>query len=420
MFDQKSTIIVGGGVIGLFSAYYLLESGRKIKVIDSNNNLAGCSYGNAGMIVPSHFIPLASPGMIQKGLKWMLNSESPFYIKPRLSLDLVKWGLNFYKSATKNKVNTSVSYLKQLGLLSKSLYHDLSKSALMSSDYEEKGLIMYCKEQDTLNEEIEVAHWANDLGIIAKVLSQDQIKELEPSLIPKVTGGVLYEGDAHLNPAKLMESLRAYLQAKGVDFINGTEITDFKIENNKISEVLTINNSYNVEDLVIATGSWSQNLTKKLNINLPMQAGKGYSVTIENPQENKMQYPSILVEARVAMTPMKGDILRIGGTMEIGGLNESINMNRVKGIIKSIPNYFPKIYVNMPEKNQVWYGFRPCSPDGMPYIGKSKNYSNLYFNTGHAMMGISLAPASGLLLTQTMNSSLLSMSTNGFDPQRFG
>lgn len=420
MIDQKSTIIVGGGVIGLFSAYYLLESGRKIKVIDSNYNLAGCSYGNAGMIVPSHFIPLASPGMIQKGLKWMLDSESPFYIKPRLSLDLVKWGLNFYNSATKKKVINSVSSLKQLGLLSKSLYHDLSKSALMSADYEEKGLIMYCKEQDTLNEEIEVAHWANDLGIIAKVLSQDQIKELEPSLIPKVKGGVLYEGDAHLNPAKLMESLRAHLQTKGVDFINGTEITDFKIVNNKISEVLTINNSYNVEDLVIATGSWSQNLTKKLNINLPMQAGKGYSVTIENPQENKMQYPSILVEARVAMTPMKGDILRIGGTMEIGGLNESINMNRVKGIIKSIPDYFPKINMNMPEKNQVWYGFRPCSPDGMPYIGKSKNYSNLYFNTGHAMMGISLAPASGLLLSQTMNSSLLSMSTNGFDPQRFG
>jgi D-amino-acid dehydrogenase len=173
---QKPIAIIGGGIIGLFSAYYLLESGEKVVVIDKSSGNEGCSFGNAGMVVPSHFIPLASPGMIEKGLKWMLDSESPFYVKPRISLELLKWGLQFYKNSNQKHVDSSVPLLRDLGLISKLLYHDLAHKLKYS--YEEKGLIMYCKKQNTLDEEAHVAELANKIGIEAKVLDKKSIHKI--------------------------------------------------------------------------------------------------------------------------------------------------------------------------------------------------------------------------------------------------
>lgn len=419
---QKPIAIIGGGIIGLFSAYYLLESGEKVVVIDKSSGNEGCSFGNAGMVVPSHFIPLASPGMIEKGLKWMLDSESPFYVKPRISLELLKWGLQFYKNSNQKHVDTSVPLLRDLGLISKLLYHDLAQKLKYS--YEEKGLVMYCKKQNTLDEEAHVAELANKIGIEAKVLDKKSIHKLEPEIRPEVAGAVYFPGDAHLNPTELIESLKKYLVDKGVvikhnsEMINiqtvGDEITSLEILNDEQKEMLEVGN------VVLAAGSWSGILGKMLRLNLPMQAGKGYSVSKSQVPNNEIFIPNILVEARVAITPMSGRFVRFGGTMEIGGLDSTINMNRVRGIIKSVPEFFPDYELDVPKKEEVWYGFRPCSPDGLPYIGHSGAYKNLFINTGHAMMGISLAPASGKLIAQQILGKKTEMDLNGFSAQRFG
>jgi len=419
---QKPIAIIGGGIIGLFSAYYLLESGEKVVVIDKSSGNEGCSFGNAGMVVPSHFIPLASPGMIEKGLKWMLDSESPFYVKPRISLELLKWGLQFYKNSNQKHVDSSVPLLRDLGLISKLLYHDLAHKLKYS--YEEKGLIMYCKKQNTLDEEAHVAELANKIGIEAKVLDKKSIHKLEPEIRPEVAGAVYFPGDAHLNPTELIESLKKYLVDKGVvikhnsELINiqtvGDEITTLEILNDEQKEMLEVGN------VVLAAGSWSGILGKMLRLNLPMQAGKGYSVSKSQVPNKEIFIPNILVEARVAITPMSGRFVRFGGTMEIGGLDSTINMNRVRGIIKSVPEFFPDYALDVPQKEEVWYGFRPCSPDGLPYIGHSGAYKNLYINTGHAMMGISLAPASGKLIAQQILGKKTEMDLNGFSAQRFG
>jgi len=419
---QKPIAIIGGGIIGLFSAYYLLESGEKVVVIDKSSGNEGCSFGNAGMVVPSHFIPLASPGMIEKGLKWMLDSESPFYVKPRISLELLKWGLQFYKNSNQKHVDSSVPLLRDLGLISKLLYHDLAQKLKYS--YEEKGLIMYCKKQNTLDEEAHVAELANKIGIEAKVLDKKSIHKLEPEIRPEVAGAVYFPGDAHLNPTELIESLKKYLVDKGVvikhnsEMINiqtvGDEITSLEIMNDEQKEMLEVGN------VVLAAGSWSGILGKMLRLNLPMQAGKGYSVSKSQVPNKEIFIPNILVEARVAITPMSGRFVRFGGTMEIGGLDSTINMNRVRGIIKSVPEFFPDYALDVPKKEEVWYGFRPCSPDGLPYIGHSGAYKNLFINTGHAMMGISLAPASGKLITQQILGKKTEMDLNGFSAQRFG
>ena len=177
--------------------------------------------------------------------------------------------------------------------------------------------------------------------------------------------------------------------------------------------------SLNINHLIIATGSWSPILTDMLNIGLPMQAGKGYSITNQQSEGKKLNIPSILLEARVAITPMSDGLIRFGGTMEIGGLNDEINMNRVRGIIKAVPSYFPDYQIDIPQKEQVWYGLRPCSPDGLPYIGRTNKYKNLVIASGHAMMGLSLAPATGKLVQQIIDNQTTTIDIELYKPERY-
>lgn len=421
--NNKPILIIGGGIIGLFTAYYLLGTGKKIIIIDKSDGVDGCSMGNAGMVVPSHFIPLASPGMIEKGLKWMFDSESPFYVKPRLSLSLLKWGIDFYKAATPKKVNEAMPALRDIGLLSKKLYKDLAAERQFEFCFEEKGLMMYCKDQHVLEEEIATAELANKLGIEAKIFNKNQIDKLEPELKPNVAGGVFFTGDAHLYPNELIKNLKKHLIQNGVEIKFNAHFEAIETFGNQISKVkiscLNAKETIEVDKVILATGSWSEEIGKKLGVNIPIQAGKGYSITQNQKSGKKLNIPSIFVEARVAVTPMADSLIRFGGTMEIGGINDKINLNRVRGILKSVPKYFSDYTIEMPSLDKIWYGLRPCSPDGLPYIGYSEIYKNLIINTGHAMMGVSLASGSGLLTSELVNSKSLSMNIEQFRVDRF-
>jgi D-amino-acid dehydrogenase len=415
--------IIGSGVIGLFSAYYLQKQGHDITILERTSGDDGCSVGNAGMIVPSHFIPLAVPGMIEKGIRWMFNAESPFYVKPRLDLNLLAWGLKFYQAANQKQVQRAMPALRDISLMSKVLYQELAKTTEFDFAFEEKGLMMLCKTEHTWEEEIAVAQQANELGITAKVLNVKQLHELEPAVKPDVAGAVFYEGDAHLYPNQLIKNLKKYLESKGVRFLYNTEVTGFEfdkesIKTTKIRQELG-ENVLKTDQLVIATGSWSPIVAKSLGIGLPIQAGKGYSVTYNQIPDKTLNIPSILLEARVAITPMSEQLIRFGGTMEIGGLNDQINMSRVRGIMKAIPEYFPDYQISMPQKEQVWYGLRPCSPDGLPYIGRTTRYKNLVIASGHAMMGLSLAPATGKLVQQIIEHQTPTIDIQLYKPERY-
>ncbi len=408
--------IIGGGIIGLSSAYYLSKSGHNVTVIDKGNLTEGCSFGNAGMIVPSHFIPLATPGMISKGVKWMFNSSSPFYVRPRLSLDLLKWGYLFYKNSTTVQSKYGARALKELSLYSKSLYQQLADELPFDFGYHERGLMMLYQTKETEKEEVEAAHLANEYGIEAKVLSPEEVQQLEPVVNVKVRGGVYFPGDAHLTPQVLMNQLIAHLKKSGVELISNTEVVDFSVENNRITSLLTQQGDYKFDEVILAAGSWSTALGKTLNLSLPMQAGKGYSFTL-NQVEKNIRIPSIFLEARVAVTPM-GNSLRFGGTMEITGLDHRVSMNRVKGIVNAISKYYPDMRVEVPNKVDVWHGLRPCSPDGLPYIGRSEKLTNLIIATGHAMLGISLAPGTGMIVTDLISGAQSDLNMVPFRPER--
>ncbi len=412
-----SVTIIGGGVSGLFSAYYLQKSGYQVTVIEQGNFTDGCSFGNAGMIVPSHIVPLAQPGMIAKGLQWMLKSTSPFYVKPRLNWELMKWGMLFWKHSTEVHVQRSIPVLRDVSLLSKKLFQDLAASGDVDFGWHERGLLMLYKNADTEHEMAEEAHLANGAGIAAEVLNGPQVQALEPDVRVDVRGAVYYPGDAQIIPQLLMKNLVAYLRNRKVQIFENEEIIGVEKQGAKIAAVQTAKATYPVDELVIAAGAWSPVLTEKLGISLPLQGGKGYSFMLKNVTQN-IRVPAIMLEARATATPMGGE-LRFAGTLEVAGRDLTVNMNRVKGIVQGIHHYYPEIKVEMPEKEKVWSGLRPCSPDGLPYIGRVKGFDNVVLATGHGMMGVSLGPATGKLVAEIVSDKASSMEIDAFNPLRF-
>jgi D-amino-acid dehydrogenase len=412
---QKKAIIIGGGIIGLCSAYYLQKEGHHVTIIEKSDGKTGASHINAGYITPSHFIALAAPGIITKGIKWMFNSASPFYVKPRLDVDFLKWSLAFKKSATAKKVEQSTPILKNINLLSRDLYEDLKTSGDFNFHYERKGLLM-CYKTDKVGEaEWNVGQRGIEEGLNVKHLSLKEIKAVEPEANFNVKGAVYYDCDAHMTPHSFMSEMTSYLMSKGVSFLYNEEVIDAVVDGSIISKIITNTKELSADELILAAGSWSSILLKKLNIKLHLEAGKGYS--INSNQDTKISIPAILCEAKVAITPMDG-FTRFAGTMELGGINHKINKIRVNSIANAVTDYYPDIKVSTEEKENAACGLRPCSPDGLPYIGKSLKWKNLTIATGHAMMGWSLGPATGKLVAEIIANEKPSLDLSPFHPER--
>ena len=410
-------IIIGGGIIGLSSAYYLKKKGWDVTILDKTDLSDGCSYGNLGMIVPSHFVPLAAPGMLARGIRWMFNSRSPFYVKPSLSKDLFSWGLKFIRSATPKNVENAACSLLHLSLYSKSLYEEMDKEPGFDFALEKKGILMYYKTEKVAEEEIHLAMKAKNMGLDVEVLDKKQVQELEPGTDLDILGAVHYRCDAHLYPDKLISQMIKNLQASGVNFQRNNPVHDVIVENGFVKKVVTESGEYDGDIVVMAGGSWLPQIAKLAHLTIPLMPGKGYSFTHDQP-EKKLNIPAILCEARVAITPMNGH-MRYGGTMEIGPVNNTINLNRVEGIVDAIPKYFPGIQIKMPGKKDIWYGFRPCSPDGLPYLGYTKKLKNVIIAGGHAMMGLSLGPASGKIVADLANGEQPAVNIQSFRVERF-
>jgi D-amino-acid dehydrogenase len=414
---SKKVLIIGGGVIGLCTAYYAAQRGHSVTVIERGNaDHGGCSFGNAGMIVPSHFVPLAAPGMVKMGLKWMWNPRSPFYVKPRLSWDLIRWGLKFNSAATAKHVQKSSPLLRDLNLASRACYEQLAIDLPEDFLLAKRGLLMLCKTQHTLDEESHAAEKANQLGVPAEVLDAAGAAKLDPNVTMDIAGAVYFPKDCHLSPSKFMQSLSQQLTTMGVEFRWSAEVTGWKHTDGKITAAVTNRADVLADEYVLAGGSWSGQTMADLQLRLPMQAGKGYSLTVQKPR----QLPgicSIFTEARVAVTPM-GEALRFGGTMEIAGLNETISPQRVRGIIDSIPKYYPAFKPEDFDGIEPWVGLRPCSPDGLPYVGRFSRYQNLTAATGHSMMGLSLGPITGKLVGEILSDEKPSIAIEMLRPDR--
>ena len=415
---SKHVLIIGAGVIGLSTAFYALRKGHRVTVLERGPAARdGCSFGNAGMIVPSHFTPLAAPGMVALGLKWMWNPESPFYIQPRLDWDLAMWALRFWRASTQEHVARAAPLIRDLSFASRACFEEFAE--LWADDFGlvKRGLLMLCKTAHALDEEATNAARARELGIPAEVLDAKQTAALDPSVRMDIAGSVYFPRDCHLAPGKFMAALERECMRGGATFSYETEVTGWQTSGERIETVETKRGDFQADEYVLCGGAWSPSVASDLRLALPMQAGKGYSLTLPQPRQLP-QLCAIFTEARVAVTPMDG-ALRFGGTMEIAGLDESINERRVRGIIRAVSEYYPEFTLEDFAGLRPWSGLRPCSPDGMPYVGRTSAYRNLCIATGHAMMGLSLGPITGRLVAELLSDEAPTLEISMLSPDRY-
>jgi len=412
---DKNILIIGGGIIGLSSAYYLQKEGHQVTVVDQSNLDAGASYVNAGYLSPSHLIPLSAPGVMKKGLKWMFNPSSPLYIKPRLDAEFLKWSWAFNKSCNQQHVEKAAPIIRDITVLSQELMTDIKRGDGFTFHYDKKGLLMLCQTEKMLEEEIKIAEYAKELGLEAKEVNAEEIKLMEPNAKIKTIGGAYFECDHHSTPHEFMTELKTHLTSNGVKIFGNEKVEDIMVKNGAIDSVKTNKQVFNIDEVVMAAGSWTGTLAKKLGVKLLLQAGKGYSINTEI--DTGITIPAILAEAKAAVTPMNG-FTRFAGTMEIAGINHNINKVRVDTIAKAASQYYPNVKITQIEKENAACGLRPVSPDGLPYIGRSQKCNNLTIAAGHAMMGWSMSTGTGKLVSEIISEQNPSLDLEPFSPDR--
>lgn len=413
---SKRVVIIGGGVIGLSCAHYLGLEGHEVVVLDRGQaESERCSSGNGGIVCPSHFVPLAAPGMISMGARMMFNPKGPFRIKPSLDPGLVRWAWLFSRSATAKHVDAAGPVLRDLSLLSRKLYVELSEHAEFG--LVQRGLLAVCRTPRALAKEAKLAERARELGVEAEVLDAEGLRKADPGISYDAPGAVLFPQDCHLDPIRLMAALRERVLASGGELRYGVEVDRLNASNQSIEFVETSSGKVYGDVFVVAGGAWSPQIASSVGLTLPMQAGKGYSFTLEHPAELP-HLTSLLIEGRLAVTPIGGR-LRLSGTMEIAGLDLSVNRTRVQGIVDAFCAFCPKFEPSAFSDLPVWKGLRPVSPDGMPYLGPFEAYPNLIAATGHAMLGVSLAPVTGAFVADWVSGRTPPVSTAMCSPDRF-
>ena len=415
MDSDCDVLVVGGGVIGVCSAYYLALSGLSVTLIEKDEIASGCSYGNGGLIVPSHAMPLASPGALGNGLRWMLDGESPFYIKPRLDLDLIHWLLGFVMASRKAKMLRALPVLRDLLFASRALYDELAQSAGFDFGFKRNGSLLVCLSQAALKHEVEEIHLFDRFDIPFQILSQAEVHDLEPALSPQIVGGIFYPRDGHINPQQFVTGLAEKAQELGVQIMTQTEAMRFESSNGKITSVHTTRGIIHPKEVVLATGSWSPDVARSLNLRIPIQAAKGYSITLENPAVSP-KLPLLFSEASTVVNPL-GDALRIAGTLELAGMDFSFNARRINAIQKSSQSYLPGL--DQVKVIEIWRGLRPCTPDGLPIISRSLDFNNLIVAAGHAMLGMSLGPITGKFVSQLISGEKTEVDVSPLGMERF-
>jgi D-amino-acid dehydrogenase len=412
---SKEVIVIGGGIIGLCSAYYLNKVGHHVTIVDQSNMDAGASYVNAGYLSPSHIIPLSAPGVMKQGLKWMFDKSSPLYIKPRLDPDFLNWVLAFNRSCRESHVQKAAPVIRDISVLSQKLYDEIKQSESFTYHYDKKGLLMLCQTEHMLEEEMKMAVMAQELGLEAWEVSAADIKELEPNVKIDAIGAAYFKCDHHSTPQEFMKEMKAYLNKEGVVFRVNEKVENIEINKGTITSLITDVETLKADEYVMAAGSWTGILSKKLGLKLLMQAGKGYRINTAKP--TGITIPAILAEAKAAVTPMNG-FTRFAGTMEIAGINHDINKVRVEAIAKAANRYYPEIELTKEERDNAACGLRPVSPDGLPYIGKSRKCNNLTIAAGHAMMGWSMATGTGKMVSELISGQKTSLPIESFHPDR--
>lgn len=421
----RDVVVIGGGIAGLASAWQAVERGHQVTVIERGTGPEhdGCSLGNAGYVCPSHLIPLASPGLLRTGLRLMWSRGGPFGIRWTANPAFWSWCLRFARSATRDHTTRCAPVLRQLGVASLAGYEAWEQAAGGAFTIHRHGLLNLCQTPAALESEASLVALCQEMDVPAEMLGPAELKAREPEVEFNALGAALFPGDCHVDPIAVVRWLRGALADRGVQFRWGHEVTGWRTDGQRVQAVQTragegadaSAGEQAGEVFVLAAGSWTGQLGRGLGLRLPLQAGRGHS--FEQPPV-ALRSSVILTEARVALTPLP-DRLRIGGNMELGGLDHRVDPRRIKGMKDAVDAFLPGL-ANRESSGPVWTGLRPCTPDGMPYLGRTRHYPNLLVAGGHAMIGMSLGAVTGQLIGELIDDETPSIPLELLQPERFG
>ncbi len=390
-------VVIGGGVIGTMCAWEFSQAGCDVTIVEQAKFGAACSHGNCGYISPSHVLPLAQPGAISKTLKAMMKRNSPFAVKPRFSSEALRWFWNFSRRCNRADMLSAAGGIHSLLQSSKQLYQSLIDSESIDCDWQEQGILFvfesphefeaYGRTEKMIREQF---------GVGATAYPTAELVKLEPALKPVVAGAWHYPDDCHLRPDKLLTALRTKLESRGVKILEHVSIKEFVRENGVAKAALGAGTELVADQFVVATGAWAPFLNQQLGCRIPIQPGKGYSLTMPAPQ-NMPKIPIIFEDTHVAITPL-GNKYRIGSTMEFVGYNTSIHPRRLGLLRASAERYLHDPFCDPVEEE--WFGWRPMTWDSKPIIDRSPALRNVWICAGHSMLGLSTATGSGRLLRE--------------------
>lgn len=418
MEAKSDVVVIGGGAVGLCAAYYLQQQGRSLTVLDKADVHQGASTGNAGMIVPSHIVPLASPGAVAKGIRWLTNPESPFYIKPRPSLELITWLWRFWRACDEAHVMRSIPVLRDLSLASVELFQELSATSGPGPfGFANTGLLMLHNTEKGQKENLQMAELAEEAGLEIDRLDEEATYRLEPEIRTPIKGSVYFRQDGRVDPDRFVGGLAEFLRRGGTTVQSDITVLGFERRNGSITSVRTTGGTIAAREVVIAAGAWSGKLANMLHLNVPVQPAKGYSITLEAP-DHPLRIPLILTDEKLTVTAMSGRI-RFAGTLALAGFDATIEPRRIAPIRRLAQLYCPEQMSHSASQIQGWSGYRPCSPDGLPIIGRATPFENLTIATGHGMMGVTLAPITGKLVAEIIAGDRPSVDLLPLRPERF-
>ncbi|MFN7583449.1 MAG: NAD(P)/FAD-dependent oxidoreductase, partial [Planctomyces sp.] len=361
MSGAQHTVVIGGGVIGGFTAWYLAQAGHRVTLIEQSQFGKQCSHGNCGYVSPSHVIPLARPGQVLKGLKGMLTTQTALRINPAKLTMLAPWLLKFALRCNSKAMMEAGKACHPLLQSSAALYREVFEQQNMLVDWKTDGLLFVFRDQHEFDAYAESDAWLRKhFDMPAEPFAGSALTQLEPALKPGLAGAWLYRCDAHLRPGKLMSELKRILTAAGVRVLEQTAMKSFAGGNGRAVAVETTGETLTADNFVVAVGAWAPLLQQSLGVKLPIQPGKGYSITMARPKLCP-KYPMILEECHVAITPFE-EGYRVGSTMEFSGYDTSLNRARLNYLRSGAAEYLHEPTAEPVEEE--WYGWRPMTADG--------------------------------------------------------
>ena len=420
---MKPVVVIGGGVIGLCTAFALQQRGVPVTVLDAGPPERAASHVNAGWIVPTLAEPVPAPGLIGTSLRWMLRSDSPLYIKPRLNPAFLRWTLRFWRHCNPRDYRAGTEAVAALGARSLALY-DAMRAAGVQYEEHRDGLVFAYRAREALEHDYAALEPVRQFGFeISPMLSSDEVHALEPALSATVSGGYYLPQERSVRPDTLVRGLVDFLQARGVVIRRNQPVSGIETSDQRATAVIAGDKRIAAEAVVVAAGAWTPSVVRSLRVPVPIEAGKGYSIDLTPPPPlpQAVRHPLYLHETRVAITPLNG-MIRLAGTMEFSGLNHHVRPERVAAVARSAGwaiNGWPQETPTTGPGVRVWNGPRPMTPDGLPVIGWLPGYRNLAVASGHAMLGVTLATATGEAVADLITTGHASEVIAPFDPARF-